>query len=225
MLRAIGYARRSKEDTSKTAPLDTQITAIKRLAKEKGFKLVDIETDNGLSGKSLDNRPGAQRVLNLVKDKLIDCVIVYRSDRLCRNTLEALQVKNLFIEKKVTYLSVEQGILSESSADSDFISTLFSALDERERKLVSERIKGKLSRMKEKGLRIGGQVRYGQAVKDKQLVENTAEKALVGRIMQLKSAGLSVRKIAATVNAEGFTTRKRTSFGHNQIHRIIKAAA
>lgn len=225
MLRAIGYARRSKEDTSKTAPLDVQIVAIKKLATSKGLKLVDIETDNGLSGKSLDNRPGAQRVLGLVKDKLIDCVIVYRSDRLCRNTLEALQVKNLFIEKQITYLSVEQGVLSESSADSDFISTLFSALDERERKLVSERIKSKLARMKEQGLRIGGQVRYGQVVKDKEVVEDGAEKALVGRIMQLKSDGLSVRKIAATVNAEGYTTRKRTPFGHNQIHRILQVTA
>lgn len=108
MLRAIGYARRSKEDTNKTAPLDVQIAAIKKMAKDKGYKLVDIETDNGLSAKSLDNRPGAQRVLSLVRDKLIDCVIVYRSDRLCRNTLEALQVKNLFIEKQVTYLSLLQ---------------------------------------------------------------------------------------------------------------------
>jgi site-specific DNA recombinase len=223
MLRAIGYARRSKEDSNKTAPLDVQIAAIKKLAKNKGFKLVDIETDNGLSGKSLDNRPGAQRVLGLIKDKLVDCCIVYRSDRLCRNTLESLQIKNLFIEKQVTYLSVEQGVLSESSADSDFISTLFSALDERERKLVSERIRAKLSRMKEKGLRIGGQVRYGQAVQDKQVVENEAEKALVSRISELKGLGLSVRKIAATVNSEGFTTRKKTPFGHNQIHRILQA--
>ncbi len=52
--------------------------------------------------------------------------------------------------------------------------------------MVSERIKSKLARMKEWGLRIGGQVRYGQAVKDKEVVENGAEKALVGRIMQLK---------------------------------------
>jgi DNA invertase Pin-like site-specific DNA recombinase len=225
MLRAIGYARRSKEDTNKTAPLDVQIAAIKKLAKSKGYKLVDIETDNGLSGKSLDNRPGAQRVLNLVKDRLIDCVLVYRSDRLCRNTLEALQVKKLFIEKQVTYLSVQQGVLSESSADGDFISTLFDALDERERKLVSERIKSKLSRMKEQGQRIGGQVRYGQSVKDKQVIENGAEAALVGRIMQLKSEGLSVRKIASQVNSEGYTTRKQTPFGHNQIHRILQATA
>jgi len=223
MLRAIGYARRSKEDTNKTAPLDVQIAAIKKLAKEKGYKLVDIEIDNGLSGKSLVNRPAAQRVLNLIKDKLVDCCIVYRSDRLCRNTLEALQVKNLFVENRVTYLSVEQGVLSESSADSDFISTLFSALDERERKLVSERIRAKLSRMKEKGLRIGGQVRYGQAVKDKQVVDNGVEKALVSRILDLKANGLSVRKIATIVNSEGYTTRKRTPFGHNQIHRILQA--
>lgn len=123
------------------------------------------------------------------------------------------------------HLSVEQGILSESSADSDFISTLFSALDERERKLVSERIKSKLARMREKGLRIGGQARYGQVVKDKQLIENGAEKALVGRIMQLKANGLSVRKIASQVNSEGYTTRKNTPFGHNQIHRILQATA
>jgi DNA invertase Pin-like site-specific DNA recombinase len=224
MLRALGYARRSKEDTSKTAPLDVQITAIKRYAKQHGFKLVGIETDNGLSGKDL-NRPGVQQVLKLAENKLIDGVIVYRSDRLVRNSLQAQQVKNLFKEKNVAYHSVEQGILSKGGADADFVSGLFDLLDERERSLVSERIKGKLARMREKGLRIGGQVRYGQAVKDKQLIENEAEKALVGRIMELKANGLSVRKIAATVNAEGYTTRKNTPFGHNQIHRILQATA
>ena len=224
MLRAIGYARRSKEDTSKTAPLDVQITAIKRYAKEHGYKLVGIETDNGISGKDL-NRPGVKQVLNLVENNLIDCVIVYRSDRLVRNSLIAQQVKNLFRDKKVAYCSVEQGILSKSGADADFVSGLFDLLDERERSLVSERIKGKLARMKEQGLRIGGQVRYGHAVKDKQVVDNTAEKALVGRILELKSNGLSVRKIASQVNAEGYTTRKSTPFGHNQIHRILQATA
>ena len=76
--------------------------------------------------------------------------------------------------------------------------------------------------MKEQGQRIGGQVRYGQALKNKQLVDNTAEKALVSRILDLKSLGLSVRKIAVTVNSEGYTTRKQTPFGHNQIHRILQ---
>ncbi|MGO8880243.1 MAG: hypothetical protein ACLPVO_02085 [Desulfomonilaceae bacterium] len=31
--------------------------------------------------------------------------------------------------------------------------------------------------------------------------------------------------MAATVNAEGYTTRKQTPFGHNQIHRILQATA
>ena len=224
MLRAIGYARRSKEDNDKAAPLDTQIAAIKRYAREHGYKLVGIETDNGLSGKDL-NRPGVNQVLSLVEGKLIDAVVVYRSDRLVRNSLLAQQVKQTFRDKQVAYHSVEQGILSKGGADADFVSGLFDLLDERERKLVSERIRAKLSRMKEKGLRIGGQVRYGQAVKDKALVENAPEKALVGRILELKANGLSVRKIASQVNMEGYKTRKRTPFGHNQIHRIIQAAA
>ncbi|MGO8877887.1 MAG: recombinase family protein [Desulfomonilaceae bacterium] len=224
MLRAIGYARKSKEDTDKESPLDYQIAAIKKFAKANGYRLVDIETDNGISAKNLKNRPGAQRVLKLIEDRLIDAVIVYRSDRLCRNTLESLQVKNLFIEKKVAYYSVEQGLLSESNADADFMSTLYSAMDERERKLVSERMKSKLARMKEKGLRIGGQPRYGQKVVNKEIVENTAEKILLKRVLDLRSQGQSIRRIVDIVNSEGFMTRKQTPFGRNQIHRILKTA-
>jgi hypothetical protein len=43
--------------------------------------------------------------------------------------------------------------------------------------------------MKEKGLRIGGQVRYGQAVVKKEVVENPAETALVKRIHELRTKG------------------------------------
>ena len=223
MLRAVGYARKSKEDTDKESPLDYQIAAIRKFAKDHGYKLVDVETDNGISAKNLKNRPGAQRVLNLIQDRLIDAVIVYRSDRLCRNTLESLQVKNLFVEKNVAYYSVEQGLLSESNADADFMSTLYSAMDERERKLVSERIKSKLARMREKGLRIGGQPKYGHKVVNKEIVDNDTEMDLLKRILELRSQGQSIRRIADTLNGEGFSTRKQTSFRHNQIHRILKA--
>jgi len=163
-MRAIGYTRIS-EDDERSVSLDYQEAAVREYAECQGIEFVRIETDNGISGKSIKNRPAVQRVLQAVDAREIDCVIVYRSDRMSRDGLESLQIERIMRSRGVEYFSVTEGLLTGDEVDGEFLSYIRAGLNQRERKLISLRTKAALQRKKAKGERLG-RPRYGWTVKD-----------------------------------------------------------
>ncbi len=71
------------------------------------LELVEIIVDAGESGKSLD-RPGVQRVLDMVRRRQVDAVVVVKLDRLCRCTLDAEQVMKQFQTQHVAFCSISE---------------------------------------------------------------------------------------------------------------------
>jgi site-specific DNA recombinase len=223
-MRALGYGRISKDEENSIS-LDYQVAEIKKLAKAHGYKLIDIETDNGISGKSIKNRPAVQRVLQAVDQGVIDAVIVFKSDRMSRDGLETIQVEKLMRARNVAYLSATEGDLLGNGVDDEFMSFIRAGLNQRERKLISLRTKAALDHKREKGERIGGQLRYGFKVVNGEVIEDPQEQAAIARIKALHGKGYSTREVVKALELEGITTRKGSNFGQTQICRILKAAA
>ena len=216
----IGYCRRSIED-EKSHSIEYQVSAIEKLAKSHSISLVSIEIDNGVSGKSTKNRPGLQKVIKAVREGLVQSVLVFKSDRISRNGIESIGIEKLFRDHEIRYLSVTEGILSGNSIEDSFMSFLRGGLNERERLLQSCRVKFALQKKREKNERLGSQPRYGYYVQDHQLIENPVEQSLVARVKELRSSGLTTRKIAQQLSNEGYRTRKNTNFSQTQICRIL----
>lgn len=222
MSAAIGYIRISKNE-SKSLSLDYQTVEVEKLAVSKGYTLLAIECDNGISGKSMANRPGLQRVLHMVNTKQVNAVICYKSDRISRNGLESIMFESLLNTNKIAYLSVSEGLLGDINED-PLMPWLRGGLNQRERMIISMRTKAALKSKRERGERLGGGIRYGQSVHDGQVVANEVEIKIVERIHQLHCLGYSTRAIAATLNCEGFKPRRGLLFRQTQIIRILKAA-
>ena len=72
-MEAIGYARISKSEKNSVS-IEFQISEITKLARSNGYNLIDIHIDDGISGKSIKNRPGVQRVLEAVSNRSVDAV-------------------------------------------------------------------------------------------------------------------------------------------------------
>lgn len=219
MTRAIGYARLSKAN-EKSVSIEYQIEAIQKLAQEKGFDLVDVQIDYGISGAEMSNRPGVQAVLKAVEAHKVDAVLVYRSDRLSRNGIEGLIARQLFDRNGVQYWSVTEGLLKY-----DIMGFVQEGMSREERKKISERTKQALAHKKAQGQRIGCQLPYGNKVEKGTVIVIDSEQALVALIHRLHISGLSLRKIVDSVNAAGHRTRKGTAFGLTQVVRILKKAA
>ncbi len=220
---AVAYLRISKNE-SRSVSLDYQKAEVERVAIVHDYQIIDVQIDNGTSGKAMANRAGIQNVMNMVNSKSVHAVICYKSDRISRNGIESIMFESLLNSKNVVYLSVSEGIIGDINED-PLMPWLRGGLNQRERLIISMRTKAALNRKRERGERLGGGIRYGQSILNGNVVENTSEIAIVTRIKQLNSLGYPTRKIAEIVNSEGFKPRRGQYFRQTQIIRILRAVA
>src|SRR3954470_24142863 len=106
-MKIVGYARVStgKQELS----LETQEARIRAMVALKEADLVEFIVDDAESGKDM-NRPGAQRVLDLVRERKVDGVVIVKLDRLTRNVRDAVDLIDLFRRKKVALMSVSESL-------------------------------------------------------------------------------------------------------------------
>jgi site-specific DNA recombinase len=221
---AVGYIRVSTDEQAREGvSLDMQITKIRQYCDLSNLTLIAIYGDPGISGKRAANRPGLQAVLTLASRNLIDHVVVYKLDRLARNTIETLEMIEAMDGQSVSLHSISEK-LDTRSAIGRFVIRTLASLAEMERDQISERTTAALETKRANGERIGGQPPYGWTVVNGELVRNDTEQHILSRVNDLRSAGLSTRKIVDTLRAEGAVTRKGTPFTQTQICRILRAA-
>ena len=92
--RAIIYARVSSDEQAKNNSLPTQLEAMRQYAERQGFTIVD-ELQEDYSGTKLD-RPELAKVRAMVKERQIDTVIAYQSDRLTRSPADGIILREEF---------------------------------------------------------------------------------------------------------------------------------
>jgi site-specific DNA recombinase len=223
MRTALGYVRISKDEEGSVS-LDYQRAEIEKYCQAHGPTLIGIETDNGISGKAISARPGVQRVLQAVDNQAVDCVIVYKSDRMSRDGIESLQIEKLFLRKGVDYLSVTEGRLTSESVDDEFMRFIRAGLNQRERKLIGLRTRQALQRKREKGERIGGRPRYGWTVINGELQRVESEQTVISRMVALKEKGYTTREIVRALADEGYARRTGKPFNQTDVCRILRAA-
>jgi len=85
----------TEEQAAHGISLDAQRAKIEAYALTKDLSLVGIVEDDGKSAKDL-RRPGVQKVLEMVKRKEVDAVIIVKLDRMFRNTVDALNTAKDF---------------------------------------------------------------------------------------------------------------------------------
>ena len=110
--------------------------------------------DGGFSGASLD-RPALQRLLADIDAGLIDCVVVYKVDRLSRSLLDFARLMERFDRRGVTFVSVTQEFNTTTSLGRLTLHILLS-FAQFEREIISERTRDKLSAARRKGKFTGG---------------------------------------------------------------------
>ena len=136
----VGYTRVS----TVAQTLDQQDAALTAAGVSKTFSDV-------MSG-ARDDRPGLAGLLDYVREG--DTVVVWKLDRLGRNTLHILETVKLLTDRGVTLVSTSDGIDSSTAAGRMMIGVLGS-LAEYERELIKERTALKRASSRANGTRFG----------------------------------------------------------------------
>src|SRR5699024_12728898 len=92
-----------------------KINQIKEYFNFHHFEVKDIYADRGISGKSM-NRPELQRLLHDANEGLIDCVMVYKTNRLARNTSDLLKIVEDLHRHHVEFFSLSERIEVNTSS-------------------------------------------------------------------------------------------------------------
>jgi site-specific DNA recombinase len=120
MLRCAIYTRKSTEEGLEQTfnTLDAQRDAAEafiRSQRQEGWVVVPDKYDHGgFSGANVD-RPALQKLLQDVRDGVVDCVMVYKVDRLTRSLLDFALIMDVLDKHGVSSVSVTQQFNTTSS--------------------------------------------------------------------------------------------------------------
>ena len=167
----------------------------------------DRYDDGGFSGGTLE-RPGLQRLLDDIEAGRVDCVVVYKLDRLSRSLLDFVRMIEVFERHRVSFVSVTQRFDTSTSMGRLMLNILLS-FAQFEREIIGERIRDKVAATRRKGKYIGGPPVLGYDVdrERKRLVVNPEEADLVRLIFARFVEDRSTTQLAAELNAASYTTK------------------
>jgi DNA invertase Pin-like site-specific DNA recombinase len=224
-LRCAVYTRKSTEEglDMEFNSLDAQREACEAYVasqKAEGWVLLsDHYDDGGFSGGSLE-RPALQRLIADIEAGRVDIVVVYKIDRLSRSLMDFARLVEVFDRKGVTFVSVTQSFNTTTSMGRLTLNVLLS-FAQFEREVIGERIRDKFAASRKKGLWMGGWAPLGYDIRDRKLVINEAEAAVVLRIFERFARGGSVTTIARDLAEEGFRNKYGQSLDKGRIYKLL----
>jgi DNA invertase Pin-like site-specific DNA recombinase len=213
--RCVVYTRKSSEEgleqdfNSLQAQRDACEAFIRSQAGE-GWRLSKSHYDDGGFSGGTMARPALQRLMEDVRQGLVDVVVVYKVDRLTRSLADFAKMVELFDATGVSFVAVTQQFNTTTSMGRLTLNVLLS-FAQFEREVTGERIRDKIAASKRRGLWMGGTVPLGYDVCDRRLVVNEAEAVLVRQIYQRYLELGSVRLLKQELDQRGVASKVRLS--------------
>ena len=175
----------------------------------EGWRLVrERFDDGGYSGGSTD-RPALQHLLDRIRERRVDVVVVYKVDRLTRSLADFAKLVELFDAHGVSFVSVTQAFNTTTSMGRLTLNVLLS-FAQFEREVTGERIRDKIAASKKKGLWMGGIVPLGYRLDERKLYVDGDEAAAVRLIFDLYLELGSIRALQRELKRRDLRTRVRT---------------
>src|SRR5229473_2643201 len=163
--------------------------------------------DGGYTGANLD-RPALRRLLADIEAGRIDCVLVYKVDRLSRSLLDFARLTGEFDKRGVSFVSVTQQFNTTTSMGRLTLNILLS-FAQFEREVIGERVRDKIAASKKKGMWMGGLTPLGYATKDRKLVAVPEEAETVRLIFRRYRELGSVRLLKQDLDQQGIRSKQR----------------
>jgi site-specific DNA recombinase len=209
------YTRKSTDENldndfnSLDAQRESAEAYITSFRSEGWLALPDRYDDGGFSGGTMD-RPALRRLLADVSSGHVNCVVVYKIDRLSRSLLDFAKIIDHLERHGVALVAVTQRLDTSTSIGRLTLNMLLS-FAQFERELVSERTRDKVRAAKRRGKWCGGCPVYGYDIVDKKLIVNAVEAHRAGEAFRIYLETGSLIATAREMNDRGWTTKETMS--------------
>jgi len=179
--------------------------------KSEGWRCLDTRYDDGgFSGGNLD-RPALIRLMADIEAGEIDCVLVYKVDRLSRSLLDFSRLVEVFDKHDVSFVSVTQPINTADSTGRLMLNILLS-FAQFEREVIADRTRDKMCAARRRGKWTGGIPVLGYDVHPDggKIVVNEDEAPMVREMFRLYLKHRSLSKVTKELCRRGWTTKSWT---------------
>jgi len=218
-IRCAVYTRKSTEEglEQEFNSLDAQREAgesfIASQKSEGWVCLPDRYDDGGFTGGNME-RPALKRLMADIDAGRVDCVVVYKVDRLSRSLLDFTQIMEALEKRGVSFVSVTQQFNTTSSMGRLTLNILLS-FAQFEREIISERTRDKIAAARRKGKWSGGRpiLGYDVAPGGGRLVVNEEEAARVRATYEVYLDRQSLIETIKELDARGWTNKRITKKG------------
>ena len=205
------YIRLSKEDENEgpSESVNNQRSLLDEFVQQHRLSVYDTYVDDGWSGTSFD-RPNFQRMIADIEARKVNMVITKDLSRLGRDyIMTGHYMERYFPEHRVRYISLLDGIDTGVDSTANDITPFRAIMNDMYAKDISKKISSVKHDKQRKGLFIGGKPVYGYKMhpteKNRIVIDEDAA-PIVRRIFAMALEGMSCRRIAAQLNAEGIPT-------------------
>jgi site-specific DNA recombinase len=164
--------------------------------------------DEGFGGANSD-RPALQRLLADIRAGAVDCVVVYKVDRLSRSLIDFARIVETLDRHGVSFVSVTQPFNTTSPLGRLTLNVLLS-FAQFEREMIAERTRDKLSAARRKGKWTGGHPVLGYDIDRRggPLMLNPGEARKVRTIFSLYLDCQGLLPVVRELNRRGWRTKR-----------------
>jgi DNA invertase Pin-like site-specific DNA recombinase len=202
----IGYIRVSTEDQADSGlGLEAQRRLIISECERRGYELLEIIEDAGISGKNL-NRVGIQRALTMLSQGEGDILLCAKLDRLARSVADICQIGDMAQYYGWNLILLDCAIDTTTpygKAQLNMMAT-FSQL---ERELIGLRTKEALAVKKSQGVRLGR--------------PHVIKPEVRKRVLEMRESGMTLKGIVARLNTQGVEPTQGSKFHLATVQRIL----
>jgi len=212
----VSTGRQAREGDS----LEEQESELKKFCEYKNYLVHKMHIERGRSAKDT-NRPEYQKLLEEIKEKKINAVVVKKLDRLSRSLLDFEDFMRIAQENDVEFISLKENFDTTNAMGKAMlrIALVFAQL---EREQNSERVVDVMTYRAEQGLFNGGTNPFGYDIVNKELLPHKQERKVIelmfNKFIETKSTALVAREL----NVQGQTNRNGKTWKKNQIDYMLR---
>lgn len=227
--RCVIYARISVTQEASVS-IDRQVEASRQYAAARGWKVVEVFTDDGVSAthNRPEDRPGWRALLESAHS--YDAVLVWKIDRLARRVIDFLQAHEALTGHGAGIVAVEDPV-DMTTAQGRAFATLLAVFGEMEAEAIRGRVKAARTHLLRNGRAVGGTVPYGWRTvpnpngPGRVMAQNPDRIEYVRRAAELVLAGGTIYSAVQwldEVSAPTPTTRAR-GWSYSTVERMLRS--
>jgi site-specific DNA recombinase len=222
-MKVIGYCRVSTENQKCEGTIEIQQIALTEYAATNGYTLVEIFSDEGVSGsKDLDNRPGLSAMFDCLESQSdIEGVVIPALDRFARDLYLQEHLLRKLQDMKKTIVSIKEPDICSNDPIRKAFRQFMGIISELEKSFITMRLSGGRINKARKGGYGGGCPAIGYKATDKELTLDAESAKIVRTIFTLRDGKHTLREIASHLNDNGVATARGGKWHAGTVRYIL----